>query len=54
MKLRWLGVLAVLVAFGAGAWVLLRPPEYAPLPAATTTLPAEAPVTRVAPESTKL
>jgi hypothetical protein len=49
MKLRWLGVLLILAAFGAGAWMLLRPPEYAPLPAAANPLPAEAPVARSAP-----
>ena len=54
MKLRWLAVLLVLVAFGAGAWMLLRPPEYAPLPAATTSLPTQAPVARGQTAPTKL
>ena len=46
---RWIAVLVVLVALGAGAWMLLRPPEYAPPPAAASSLPAEAPVQRPAP-----
>ena len=54
MKLRWLAVLLVLVAFGAGAWMLLRPPEYAPLPAAATSLPLEAAVARGTPAPAKL
>lgn len=39
MNVRWLGVLVLLVAFSVGAWMLLRPPELAPLPAAATPLP---------------
>jgi hypothetical protein len=39
MKLRWLGALLLVVAFGAGAWMLLRPPEFAPLPSGAAPLP---------------
>jgi hypothetical protein len=42
----WVAVLLMLVAFAAGAYVLLRPPEYSPLPAAPVQLPAEAPLAR--------
>jgi len=43
---RWIAVLLVVVALGAGAWMLLRPPEFTPPPASASTLPAEAPVQR--------
>ena len=39
MKLRWLGALLLVVAFGAGAWLLLRPPELGPLPSGAAPLP---------------
>jgi hypothetical protein len=48
MNLRWIVVLVALAAFGAGAWMMLRPPEMPVLPAggASTT---EAPITRALP-----
>jgi len=48
MNPRWIVVLVVLAAFGAGAWMMLKPPEMPVLPAggAPTT---EAPITRALP-----
>ena len=45
MKPGWIGVLLALVAFGAGAWMLLRPPELPALPAGASLSP-EAPRSR--------
>src|SRR5215213_5282425 len=54
MKLRWLGALVLLLAFGAGAWLLLRPPELAPLPSAAAPLPEPAPAQRASADPAKL
>jgi len=54
MKLRWTAVLLVLVALGAGAWMILRPPEFTPPPATATSLPPESPVQRSSPTPSKL
>jgi hypothetical protein len=48
MSVRWFAVLLALAAFGAGAWMLLRPPEMPPFPtaiapAAEPAQPARAP-----------
>lgn len=48
MKTRWLVVLLLLVAFGAGAWMLLRPPEMPVAPAAAAPAPEESPTRRAA------
>jgi hypothetical protein len=54
MNVRWFAGVLVLVALGAGAWMLLRPPEFTSAPAVATTLPAEAPVQRAAASPSKL
>ena len=50
MKLRWLVVLLLVVAFGAGAWMLLRPPDLQ-LPPATASAPEALPGPRALPSS---
>ena len=51
MNYRWLVVLLVVVAFGAGAWVLLKPPEMPAPSSAASPLPEEPSAPRRLPDS---
>jgi hypothetical protein len=49
MKVRWVVAVVLVLAFVAGAWALLRPPELAPLPTVSVAVPDAPSVKRSSP-----